>query len=86
MELEPRRESPHFPSARYYGTTKFMKKSIKVGPKKRGRGRPPSGGRDPHVSIRIPPALVAEVEAWATANEIGRSEAFRRLIEIGLKK
>ena len=61
-----------------------MKKSIKVTPKKR-RGRPATG-RDPHVTSRMPATLIAEVEAWATANETGRSEAIRRLIEIGLSK
>jgi hypothetical protein len=33
----------------------------------------------------MPSALIAEVEAWAVANETGRSEAFRRLVELGLK-
>jgi hypothetical protein len=61
-----------------------MKKSIRVAPKKR-RGRPTSGGRDPHVAARMPPELIAEVEAWATANDTSRSDAFRRLVEIGLK-
>jgi hypothetical protein len=28
---------------------------------------------------------MANVDAWAEANEIGRSEAIRRLLEIGLK-
>jgi len=62
-----------------------MKKSIKVAPKK-SRGRPPSGGRDPHVTIRMPSALIAQADAWAAANDIGRSEAIRRLVELGLKK
>jgi hypothetical protein len=60
-----------------------MKKSIKVAPKK--RGRPPAGGRDPHVAARMPASLIAEVEAWAIANGASRSEAFRRLVELGLK-
>jgi hypothetical protein len=60
-----------------------MKKSIKVAPKKR-RGRPPSGGRDPHVTIRMPNALIAQADAWAAANDTGRSEAIRRLVELGL--
>jgi len=60
-----------------------MAKSIKVHPKKR-RGRPATG-KDPLVSARLPPALVAEVEAWATANAASRSEAIRRLVELGLK-
>ena len=59
-----------------------MKKSIKVIPLKR-RGRPASG-KDPHISARMPPALIAEVDAWSAANDTGRSEAIRRLVELGL--
>ena len=59
-----------------------MKKSIRVAPKKR-RGRPATG-KDPHVAARMPPALIAEVETWAGANNTTRSDAFRRLVEIGL--
>jgi hypothetical protein len=73
-----------FPSAGNYGTTIFMKRSIKVAPKMR-RGRPPSGGRDPHITIRMPAALIAEADAWGVANDTGRSEAIRRLVELGLK-
>jgi hypothetical protein len=54
-----------------------------VTPKKK-RGRPATG-RDPHVTSRMPPTLVADVEAWAAANETSRSDAFRRLVELGLK-
>jgi hypothetical protein len=60
-----------------------MKKSIKVSPKK-GRGRPATG-KDPHITSRMPAAMIAEVEAWATANDTSRSDAFRRLVELGLK-
>ena len=59
-----------------------MKKSIKVAPKKR-RGRPATG-KDPHIAARMPTPLIAEVEAWAEANDTTRSEAIRRLVEIGL--
>jgi hypothetical protein len=59
-----------------------MKKSIKVTPKKR-RGRPATG-RDPHVTSRMPSGLIAEVEAWAAANDTTRSEAIRQLVEFGL--
>ena len=58
-----------------------MKKS-KVTSKRR-HGRPPTG-RDPQVTSRMPPGLIAEVEAWATANDATRSEAIRRLVELGL--
>jgi hypothetical protein len=59
-----------------------MKKSIKVAPKKR-RGRPATG-KDPHVAARMPTALIGEVEAWAKVNRATRSEAIRRLVELGL--
>jgi Ribbon-helix-helix protein, copG family len=59
-----------------------MKKSTKVAPKKRGR---PGTGKDPHMAARMPPQLIAQVEAWAAANETSRSDAFRRLVELGLK-
>jgi hypothetical protein len=60
-----------------------MTKSIRVTPKK-ARGRPATG-RDPHVTARMPTALIVEVEAWAVANDASRSEAIRRLVEIGLR-
>ena len=61
-----------------------MAKSIKVHPKKR-RGRPATG-KDPLVSARLPQELIEQVEAWAAANSASRSEAIRRLVELGLKK
>ncbi len=60
-----------------------MAKSIKVTPKK-SRGRPATG-KDPHVTARMPPELIAQVEAWAAERDLGRSEAIRRLVERGLK-
>jgi hypothetical protein len=33
----------------------------------------------------MPARLIAQVEAWATANDTSRSDAFRRLVELGLK-
>ena len=83
LGLEPGRKVRSFPSACNYGTTIFMKKSIKVAPKKR-RGRPPSGGRDPHVTLRMPRALIEQADAWAETNDTVRSEAIRRLVELGL--
>jgi hypothetical protein len=61
-----------------------MAKSIKkVGPKKRGR---PATGKDPMMSLRMPKELTAAVEGWAVRqpDRPARSEAFRRLVEIGL--
>jgi hypothetical protein len=60
-----------------------MKKSITVASKK--RGRPPTGGRDPGVHIRLPEILLATVDAKSVADGISRSEAVRRLVELGLK-
>jgi hypothetical protein len=60
-----------------------MKKSITVKPK---RGRPPSGGRDPFVGIRLPASLLEQIGTWSEKHEVAnRSEAIRRLVEIGLK-
>jgi hypothetical protein len=59
-----------------------MKKSIRVRPKTRGR---PATGKDPQVTLRMPPALIEEADAWAAANGTVRSEAIRRLVELGLK-
>jgi hypothetical protein len=56
----------------------------KVLPKKRGR---PATGKDPILTLRAPPALTAEVEAWARRqpDRPSRSEALRRLVEIALR-
>ena len=58
-----------------------MKKSIRVKPKKRGR---PATGKDPLVGARLPPALIDQLDAWASRGSIGRSEAMRRLLERAL--
>jgi hypothetical protein len=60
-----------------------MKKSIKVDQKKK-RGRPATG-RGVMVASRIPEATVATIDAWAVQNETTRSDAVRRLVELGLK-
>jgi hypothetical protein len=59
-----------------------MKKSIPVKPK---RGRPATG-RDPFVGIRLPEPLLEEIQAWSEKHEAAsRSEAIKRLVELGLK-
>jgi hypothetical protein len=78
---ESRGGSDSFSSARPYGKTKIMKKSIKVKPK---RGRPPTGGRNPFVGIRLPQELIVRVDAWAKLNGLSRSEAIRRFVEQAL--
>src|SRR4051794_29036496 len=58
-----------------------MKKSIKVDQKKRGR---PATGRGTMVSSRFPQPIVDAVDDWAGKNETTRSDAIRRLVELGL--
>ena len=52
-------------------------------PKKRP-GRPATG-RDPQIVVRMPATLIANVDEWGMSNDIARSEAIRRLVELGLK-
>jgi hypothetical protein len=65
-----------------------VKKAIHktVGGKRPGAGRKPTG-TDPARTIRLSDQFLANVDAWAAAqeDEPGRSEAIRRLVEIGLK-
>jgi hypothetical protein len=63
-----------------------MKKSISVN--KKSRGRPKKvGGVYPVTAVRLPPELGASVDKWALSQDDAptRSEAIRRLVEIGLK-
>ncbi len=57
-----------------------MAKSNKV-KKKPGR---PATGKDPLVSARVPTETVAAITQWALKNGGTRSEAIRRLVELGL--
>ena len=61
-----------------------MKKSIKVASKR--RGRPPSGGRDPGVHIRLPEEMLKAIDALSKSDNIGRSEFIREAIERELKR
>lgn len=50
----------------------------------KSRGRPPTG-QDPVSAVRLPADLTREVDVWATKNRApSRSEAIRRLVELGL--
>jgi Ribbon-helix-helix protein, copG family len=48
------------------------------------RGRPPSGGRDPGVHIRLPKEMIEAIDAYSAAEQVNRSEGIRRLVEIAL--
>jgi hypothetical protein len=60
---------------------KSMAKTIGVKQKKR-RGRPETGHQ--FIGLRVPPATMTAVDQWANTNRVARSEAVRRLVELGL--
>jgi hypothetical protein len=49
------------------------------------KGRPPTGAPLPVTAVRLDPQLLELVDKWAEKSDINRSEAIRRLVEIGLK-
>jgi Ribbon-helix-helix protein, copG family len=53
--------------------------------KKKKRGAPAAGGAT-LIGLRLEPALLARVDRWAASQKDGpsRSEAIRRLVELGL--
>ena len=63
-----------------------MKKAISVNKKSRGRPKK-KGGVYPVSAVRLPPDLGEAVDRWAKgqSDTPSRSEAIRRLVEIGLK-
>jgi hypothetical protein len=61
----------------------IMAKSITVKRKKPGR---PATGTEPLYGVRISDELMGRIQKWGTENSASRSEAIRRLVELGLKK
>jgi hypothetical protein len=65
-----------------------MKKAIPKshGGKRAGAGRPATG-RDPVTAIRLSPEMRDTVDQWAARqpDKPTRSEAIRRLVELGVK-
>ena len=45
----------------------------------------PATGVTPLVALRFPSDRIKEIDSWADKNGISRSEAIRRLVELGLK-
>jgi hypothetical protein len=78
-----RGEDGRLPLGLHFWYTVNMKTSITVHQKPRGR---PATGRDPAVTIRLPEAVLASVEHWAMSqkDQPPRSQAIRRLVELGL--
>jgi hypothetical protein len=63
-----------------------MKKSISVNKKPVGRPKK-KGGVYPVSAVRLPPETASSVDDWAAkqSDQPSRSEAIRRLVELGLK-
>jgi hypothetical protein len=62
-----------------------MKQSTKKAiPKRRGR---PATGKAPSRTFRLSDEFIAKLDTWAAEQDDGpgRSEAIRRLVELGLK-
>jgi len=61
-----------------------MKKAISAHKKSRGR---PATGQDPSIATRFPNDTLVKIDTWSKgqAEKVSRSEAIRRLVEIGLK-
>jgi Arc/MetJ-type ribon-helix-helix transcriptional regulator len=65
-----------------------MRQKKTHGGKRAGAGRPATG-KDPVRTMRLSDEFIASVDEWAASYEqefMTRSEAIRRLVEIGLKK
>jgi len=64
-----------------------MVTSISDTSKKRGRGRPSTGGQMPGVMVRFPVEMLAKLDAWIAhqpAPSPSRPEAVRRILEARL--
>src|SRR3979490_1170272 len=59
-----------------------MAKSITVKRKKVGR---PATGTEPLYGVRISDELMGQIQKWGRENSATRSEAIRRLADLGLK-
>jgi hypothetical protein len=70
------------PLGSLFAYTGIMKKAISV--RKKPRGRPPTG-QDPLISARVSSGVLSAIEAWRARHGVTRSEAIRRLVELGLK-
>ena len=70
------------PLGLHFVYTLIMKNAISVHKKPRGR---PASGQDPLISARIPSEVISAIEAWRVKQGVTRSEAIRRLVELGLK-
>lgn len=52
---------------------------------KKSVGRPAGVKYSETIPVRLEPAALAKVDAWAAAHKVSRSETIRRLVDLGLK-
>ena len=79
-KLEPGRL---LPLGSHFVYTNNMARQTKAVHKK-SRGRPTGQRYSETIPARLEPETVAAVEKWAAASDVSRSEAIRRLVELGL--
>jgi hypothetical protein len=63
--------------------------SILDTPKKRGRGRPSTGGQMPGIMLRMPPPALSALDSWIASQpdpKPSRPEAIRRILAEKLEK
>jgi hypothetical protein len=81
--LQSLSESAYFPPAPVSCTRIIMAKQDKTVHKK--IGRPPGIKYGETIPARFEPTTVAALDVWAVEHDVSRSEAIRRLVELGLR-
>jgi hypothetical protein len=62
-----------------------MKKKNRAMTPKKKPGRPVTIAAENFVGVKLPTALLEEIDAYASAHKVSRSESIRALVEAGLK-
>jgi hypothetical protein len=52
---------------------------------KKSRGRPVGKKYSETIPVRLELAKLGSLDRWAASNDVSRSEAIRRLVDLGLK-
>jgi hypothetical protein len=61
-----------------------MAKPARKNLRKKPRGRPAGRRYSGTIPVRLEPETIAAIDTWTAGHELTRSEAIRRLVEIGL--
>ena len=61
-----------------------MAKPARKNARKKPRGRPAGRRYSGTIPVRLEPETIAAIDTWTAGHELTRSEAIRRLVEIGL--